>query len=214
MNLCTKQWRTLALAAVLVVGSVCWMGCGDDTGANNGGGGNTTGGDNCTSAEKCKQVTIDTQTWMAENLNINTSGSWCYGDSSKYCGMYGRLYTWEAAKSACPTGWRLPDTADWNKLVNYAGGYSTAGKTLKSTSGWYENGNGTDDYGFNALPGGYRRSDGYFDEASVIGVWWTATEFGSGLAYGWWVDYDGDLGYLDEDTKGKANGFSVRCVSE
>jgi len=83
-------------------------------------------------------------------------------------------------------------------LFAAAGGYSTAGKKLKSTSGWnwisYYNisGNGTDDFGFSALPGGYRRPDGTFGNAGDSGLWWTATEYSDGYAYDRGIDCDLD----------------------
>jgi len=164
-----------------------------------------------------RTVRIGTQTWMAENLNYQTSsGSWCYLNSADSCTKYGRLYDWAAAKTACPTGWRLPDTADWRRLVTTAGGtYSGAGKKLKSTSGWNnyigQSGNGTDDYGFSALPGGTRDyDDGSFSYAGVIGYWWTATESGGGNAYGRFMTYDFDG--VVEVYNNKGYGFSVRCV--
>jgi uncharacterized protein (TIGR02145 family) len=78
----------------------------------------------------------------------------------------------------------LPDTADWNTLVNYAGGASKAGTKLKSSTGWQSYSGvpvGTNDYGFSALPGGYGNSDGYFNYAGYHGNWWSATELN---AYG------------------------------
>jgi uncharacterized protein (TIGR02145 family) len=148
--------------------------------------------------------------WMKKNLNIETAESWCNGNSTANCDKYGRLYTWEAAKNACPSGWRLPDTADWNKLVNAAGGSSSAGEKLKATSGWSLNGNGTNDFGFSALPGGNRRSDGRFDSADSRGYWWTATESDSDNAYYRYM-YDGNDN-VDEYDNYKSNGYSVRCV--
>jgi uncharacterized protein (TIGR02145 family) len=152
---------------------------------------------------------------MKENLNIETPNSWCYNDSASYCAKYGRLYTWEAAKSACQSmggGWRLPDTADWNKLVNYAGGTSAAGKKLKSKTGWYTN-TGTDDFGFSALPGGARNyNDGIFGSVGYRGDWWSATEGGSGNAYGRRMGYSYDL--VIEYYGNKSNGSSVRCVAQ
>ncbi|MDR2582032.1 MAG: fibrobacter succinogenes major paralogous domain-containing protein [Fibromonadaceae bacterium] len=110
-----------------------------------------------------KTVTIDEQTWMAENLNFYMEGSKCYNNDPENCEKYGRLYNWAAAKKACPNGWHLPSNAEWDILYRTADGTSgeqspykseTAGKYLKATSGWNSSGNGEDYYGFAALPGG------------------------------------------------------------
>ena len=160
--------------------------------------------------QKYGMVSIGGKTWMAENLNYSTSsGSWCYGGSADNCAKYGRLYDWETAKTVCPSGWHLPDTAEWRRLVETAGGSSTAGKKLKSTSGWSNNGNGTDDFGFSALPGGGRGTVGSFNYAGYYGYWWTATESSSGNAYFRNVYYDYD--YVYEDYNDVGYGFSVRC---
>ncbi|MBK6903246.1 MAG: hypothetical protein IPH04_10660 [Saprospirales bacterium] len=37
-------------------------------------------------------------TWMAQNLDFEVSGSWCYGGNAANCQKYGRLYSWAAAK--------------------------------------------------------------------------------------------------------------------
>jgi uncharacterized protein (TIGR02145 family) len=160
-----------------------------------------------------KTVKIGKQTWMAQNINYQTeSGSWCYKDSISYCKQYGRLYDWKTATTVCPKGWRLPSNEDWNKLVAVAGGKMIAGQKLKSKSGWNKNGNGTDDYGFSALPGGVRVSLGDFINAGYYGFWWTATEGSVGFAYGRFMNYDFDFvgeGYYD-----KSYGLSVRCVAD
>jgi uncharacterized protein (TIGR02145 family) len=161
-----------------------------------------------------KTVKIGTQTWMAQNLNYQTeSGSWCYEDSISYCKQYGRLYDWKTATTVCPKGWKLPSREDWNKLVTTAGGQKTAGKKLKSKSGWNKNGNGTNDFGFSALPGGLRDSYGSFRFAGNNGTWWTATEDGSDYAYSRII-----MGYyddnVDENDYDKSHGYSVRCVAD
>lgn len=71
------------------------------------------------------------ETWMAENLNYNTNteteaNSWCGGGESETtnegdCSVYGRLYTWDAALNACPTGWHLPSMAEWKTLLSVVG---------------------------------------------------------------------------------------------
>ncbi|MDR2592672.1 MAG: fibrobacter succinogenes major paralogous domain-containing protein [Chitinispirillales bacterium] len=175
-----------------------------------------------------KTVKIDKQTWMAENLNYQTqSGSWCYNDSASYCKQYGRLYDWKTATTVCPKGWKLPSREDWDYLGQAVGGekmpyyegmiyWYGAGQKLKSKSGWNDykgkNGNGTDDYGFSALSGGYRGNDGEFGGAGNGGGWWTATEHGSNYAY-----YRGMGGIFDsvnEDDDDKRHSFSVRCVAD
>jgi uncharacterized protein (TIGR02145 family) len=160
-----------------------------------------------------KTVTIGTQTWMAQNINYKTkSGSWCYRNSADSCNKYGRLYDWKTATTVCPKGWKLPSNQEWGSLVTMAGGYETAGKKLKSKSGWNENGNGTDDYGFSALPGGFRAQDGSFSDAGYGGYWWTATEYSDGFAYfrdmGYYYDH------VIEYDNGKGHGFSARCVHD
>jgi uncharacterized protein (TIGR02145 family) len=161
--------------------------------------------------QKYRAVKVGGKTWMAENLNYQTGNSWCYGNDNSNCNKYGRLYTWNAAKGACPSGWRLPSREEWKELEAVAGG-SVAGKKLKAASGWSNNGNGTDEYGFSALPGGSRDADGGFYDAGDYGLWWTASEYGSGTAYSRYMAYDGD--YVYEFTSNKEYGFAVRCVRD
>ena len=155
-----------------------------------------------------RTVTIGDQVWMAENLNFETDSSYCYNDSAEYCAKYGRLYRWTAAMDACPSGWHLPDLAEWKTLLAAVGGDSIAGTMLKSTSGWNSDGNGTDDFGFTVLPAGGRSSKDFVGEAAVF---WTSE---------WYDEYD-DYAYgirLYTDTivrqfySRKYIGSSVRCV--
>jgi uncharacterized protein (TIGR02145 family) len=176
-----------------------------------------------------RTVKIGKQTWMAENLNYLTeSGSWCYEDSISYCKKYGRLYNWKTAKTVCPKRWMLPSREDWDKLGQAVGGerkpddegnidWYGAGKKLKSKSGWNnwdddKSGNGTDNYGFSALPGGGRGSVGSFGNAGYYGSWWTATEYSGDGAYGRYMYYDDDI--VDEYGHYKSNAFSARCVQD
>ncbi|MFA5496842.1 MAG: fibrobacter succinogenes major paralogous domain-containing protein [Bacteroidales bacterium] len=185
-----------------------------------------------------KTVTIGEQTWMAENLKYLPDGSEVsgpvYGDNSTpyyyvydFSGgsiddaikennykTYGVLYNWAAAKDACPEGWHLPSDAEWTQLENYLGGINIAGKKLKSRSGWNYNGNGTDNYGFSALPGGSRGYYGSFYDMGNNGYWWSSTEYEyntnnawtRSLSYNSWIVYRGN--------GSKAPGLSVRCVKD
>ena len=160
-------------------------------------------------------VKIGTQTWMAENLNYETEDSYCYDDKSENCTKYGRLYTWDAAKTACPTNWHLPNNDEWNTLITAVGGRSTAGKMLKSTSGWNGrngSGNGTDDYSFSALSAGYRGNDGGFNDAGGYANIWSSSEYDSNIAYGMFLDYHSDATHLYDNPK--VDGFSVRCLKD
>jgi len=116
-----------------------------------------------------KWVKIGEQYWLAENLNYAADGK-CYDNDPANCTEYGRLYDWETANTACPSGWRLPSKDDWDVLITAVGGYETAGKYLKSKSGW----NGEDKFGFSALPGGFDQS--VFDGIGIAVRWWSSSE--------------------------------------
>ena len=159
-----------------------------------------------------KTVTIGSQTWMAENLNYETANSYCYNDDANNCTKYGRLYTWAAATTACPEGWHLPTKAEFETLFTAVGGQSTAGKVLKSTSGWNSSDNGSDAFAFSALPAGKRYiSGGYNYEGNNAGFW-SSTEYGSKDAYDMYLYYNYDDANLNGD--GKSDGFSVRCLKD
>ena len=160
-----------------------------------------------------KTVTIGTQTWMAQNLNYETENSYCYNDGPTNCTTYGRLYTWAAATTACPTGWHLPSETEFETLFSaVVGGSTTAGKMLKSTSGWNNSGNGTDAYAFSALPAGYRYDDGDYRNEGFVAYFWSSTENISSNAYYMSLNYNGN--YADLYDYGKLDGFSVRCLKD
>lgn len=169
-----------------------------------------------------KTIKIGHQVWMAENLNYASSNSWCYDNNSSTCALYGRLYTYETANNVCPSGWHLPSDDEWKQLEMAIGmsqsdaddsGWrgTNEGTKLKATSGWKSPGNGTDAYGFTALPGGYRSSDGTFYNIYYYGYWWSATE-GNASARGRNVGY-GSSNASSYDYN-KEVGFSVRCVRD
>jgi len=185
--------------------------------------------------KKYVYVKIDTQIWMAENLNYNASGSLCYGDntgedSEGNCAIYGRLYNWATAmgfqsscnsnscasqinathKGVCPSGWHLPSDAEWDKLMTAVGGSSTAGTKLKATSGWNSGGNGQDTYGFAALPGGDVLLNGSFYYVGNGASWWTATEKYASNASNYFMGYD--FVSVPSDSSDKLRRYSIRCV--
>lgn len=123
----------------------------------------------------------------------------------KTCGLSGTV------QGICPSGWHLPSRDEWDTLITAVGGSSTAGAVLKSTSGWssYEgvSGNGTDAFGFSALPAGsWPSSEG------VDAYFWSSTEFDSYYAYSMYLLDDYDYVYLVSDSK--FYRFSVRCLKD
>lgn len=160
-----------------------------------------------------------TVTWMAQNLNYKTEGSYAYDDKESNRKELGLLYTWEAANKACPKGWHLATDDEWSMLVTQFGGTDKAGEALKSVSGWTEGGNGTNSSGFGGLPAGIRRNNAY-EVLGVMGFWWTSTPADQeGKAWGWNFSYGGPG---EKPLKTKAFRFaapvshaeSVRCVRD
>jgi uncharacterized protein (TIGR02145 family) len=160
------------------------------------------------------KIKIGKQIWMVDNLNYEASGSKCYENKPENCTKYGRLYDWKTAKNACPSGWHLPSKNEWEELDEAVGGKNVAGKKLKARNGWNGNGNGTDEYGFSALPGGYGNSGSSFSLVGDGGYWWSAGEdedysysaYRRGMFYGY--DYAGWYSYS------KSSLFSVRCLQD
>ena len=163
-----------------------------------------------------KTVKIGSQTWMAENANFEAYGSRCYRDSASYCEKYGRLYTWAAIKRACPSGWHLPTKAEFETLVEFVGGGSVAAKKLKSTSGWPEGANGTDDYSFSALNAGYL----YYDIGPKIlryrddeVCFWSSTEE-EDKQYAYRMFWEPNSAYAWVSFGDKHEACSVRCIQD
>jgi uncharacterized protein (TIGR02145 family) len=180
-----------------------------------------------------KTVKIGDQVWMAENLNFETDSSFCYRDSAYFCAMHGRLYKWAAAvgksesecgygntcslpsgdvQGVCPSGWHLPSKAEFESLIATVGEDSTAGKVLKSASGWSSGGNGLDDFGFAALPAGDRGHDGGYSGAYFLAFFWSSTEINDNNVFNMYLTFNGDSVHQSVDIKDMGN--SVRCVKD
>ena len=155
-------------------------------------------------------VTIGSQVWMSQNLNVSTfrngdsipeaktmqewekarqeeKPAWCYNDNNPLNGeKYGKLYNWHAVndpRGLAPVGYHVPSEAEWTVLTDYLG--DVVGEKMKSTIGWSKNGNGSNESGFNGLPGGERRArGGSFVLSGLSGSWWSASENEWGAIWG------------------------------
>jgi len=164
-----------------------------------------------------KIVVIGSQTWMAENLNYNASGRRCYDNKESNCDKCGGLYSWNTAKKVCPSGWHLPSDEEWQELVDFAGG-SNAGNKLKTTSGWNFSdgwltsspGNGTNDYGFSAMP---CRNYSYSWSENDDSHWWSSSDYYRGGGIGRYVTY-GDGVYYSYGSNEENWFYGVRCVKD
>ena len=144
-----------------------------------------------------KTVKIGNLWWMAENLNYAylqpvadmDSGSFCYKDSLEYCEKYGRLYPWAIALGVCPSGWHLPWYMEYTTMLDR---FYRQSRMLRSTE-W----DGTDDYGFAALPSGAR----YYEGSYTLG--------GDGWGGGGMGGYAGDPAWFWTDTKVTDERYSM-----
>ena len=185
------------------------------------------------------ELKIGNQIWMVENLNVSKfqngnpipeaktneewkkageerKPAWCYYDNDPANGVkYGKLYNWYAVndrRGLAPNGFHIPSLDEWTILTDYLGGKAIAGTKMKSTSGWYKDGNGTNSSGFSGLPVSNRYLNGTFGDIGQDGNWWSATEDFELTA--WCRVLDDNNGYLYRYSSNKQNGFSVRCLRD
>lgn len=174
-----------------------------------------------------------------EIQNITADSIWVKLESCAYCwynndetfkNKYGALYNWFAVNTGklCPVGWHVPSDEEWKILEGYVDSYYGVGDTiwnrernrgfnvgqkLMASSGWHSNGNGTDDFGFSALPGGERlKRNGRFFIEGTNGFWWTSTEYNESSAMYRSLLYG--VEYVFRFYHPKGFGFSVRCIMD
>ena len=183
-------------------------------------------------------ITIGNQIWMKENLKVSKyrngesiptgldNSAWENTNMGAYAiynnvniDIYGKLYNWYAvtdSRGLCPSGWHLPSDREWTTLTNYLRGESVAGGKMKSsgTTYWIDpNTAATNESGFSALPGGFRKFNGDFSSIRDLAFFWSATEFDK---YDAWArqlsNGSGDVGRRGFNFD-KSVGASVRCIS-
>ncbi len=155
---------------------------------------------------------------------------------------YGKLYNWYAVndqRGLCPAGWRVPGDGEWAYLVNHLAvqgfpnemdnpnGAANALKSCRQDDSpwegcgtsehprWSSDGthHGFDEFGFSALPGGYRTSSWSFDRLGTGGYWWTSVQYYSSPTLAWSWSMGHFAGHVYRGSNKKTNGYSVRCIS-
>lgn len=221
--------KLIILVFILGSLSLLWTGCEKDSVTNQQSNSLTDSRDGKTYAT----VTIGNQTWMAENLCYNATGSWLNPNNPN--SKYGRLYDWatvmngansssfnpSGVQGICPNGWHLPSDAEWSVLEielgmssgdSIQGGWrGSHGTAMKSTTGWDSSGNGTNSSGFNVLPAGLYGSGNFYGLGSDA-LFISATEYSSISPWNRSL-YSGYVG-VSRSATGGTGGYSCRCVKD
>lgn len=186
-----------------------------------------------------KTVQIGSQLWLASNLKvthfrngepityITDASQWqSVGEfSSSFCNLnndinnvnqYGRLYKWRTisdVRGLCPSGWRVPTSADWVALSDYLGGATVAGGKMKATGTnfWLSPNIGDNSLGFSAYPSLSRGSDGVFDtQKGRTAMWWASDFVGTGISWVYYINNDNTA--LTLTTYQSSAGVAIRCI--
>lgn len=163
------------------------------------------------------EVQIGNQIWKTKDLAIDDEQGGIYIKTVNYGqgDVFEYYYTWDAATRIANyiDGWHLPSNAEWDTLASYVGGNSVAGTKLKSTMGWNNDGNGTDDYGFTALPNGVLLNGSFLNAFGNNVYYWTSTahadpNFGNYRGFGY------NTTSMSKSNYRKTNGCSVRLIKD
>ncbi|MFC2136057.1 FISUMP domain-containing protein [Bacteroidota bacterium] len=150
-------------------------------------------------------VQIGDQIWMAENLKSRyasdgtpLTGVYAYNNDESYVAEYGRLYTWETALIAAPSGWHLPSEEEWDNLEATLGNEPANDLRIGGASG------------FNAKLGGYRTYEGWYAHIDMWGMFWTSTVYTDDHSYTRTILHDRtDISHTGY---GIIGAISVRCI--
>ncbi len=150
----------------------------------------------------------------------NKQPAYCYyNNDPENEKRYGKLYNWYAVndpRGLAPEGWRVASLDDWNQLIDFLGRDDNPAAKLKTKEGWDDfqgvSGNGTDDYGFSAMPGCFRYDNCLFFVPDRFGIFWTTTE--KGPAFAWQLSINFNRTDVSQHYRSKEHGFSVRCLKD
>lgn len=116
--------------------------------------------------KKLYYTTVNGTDWLKTNLSNTASGA-PYVNCRAMNDVFGRYYSYEEAVTACPEGWTLPTSEDWDALVKAAEemkGSKTVAAALMANADfndtrmweyWPEIGDITNESGISMIPVGY-----------------------------------------------------------
>ena len=123
-------------------------------------------------------------------------------------------------RGVCPSGWHLPTLAEWNSLIETAGGGYYAASKLISAKGWDDDfnwvDNGTDDFGFSAYPSCNMEASGKSGFCNPPVNYWSSIESNSNEAYHMRLNnsnHSNEKG-VSMGTIDKQYAFTIRCVRD
>ena len=163
---------------------------------------------------------------------------YCYDNNPVNCDTFGGLYQWnemmqytstQGVQGICPDGWHVPTDDEWKILegtVDSQYGIGDhewnvgtdrgldAGKNLKSTYGWINNGSGTDNFGFTGLPAGgcYGGYGGFWWISSHAYIWSSCGN--SDTNNGFYRILFRMFNTIRRENSGWDDGMSVRCIKD
>lgn len=166
-----------------------------------------------------EEITIGNQIWMAKNLSIDDGGEGISTRELTNVNGYNlgtQYYYTEAAAARIANsieGWHLPTQAEIETMTNYI--YSSAGLKLKSTYAWSDyngnSGNGTDIYGFCALPVSLYPVNQYLPDGQYA-YFWTSTSYNASNYYDFELQYSAKT--LAFGNRSSSSKLSVRLIKD
>lgn len=154
-----------------------------------------------------------------------TTGEYCYYNSTNNADtqrVYGPLYDWYTAHSGkiAPAGWHVPDSTDFNILINTLGGSNAAGGELKDTTTdpnkgmWLSSNTGgaTNSSGFKAIPTGQFTFSGDFADIGKNAYFWVFTDDSTDPRFAYYQKLSYDTKIIDRYTGYKDLAISIRFV--
>ena len=132
----------------------------------------------------------DDKIWMAQNLRygLTDAKKQCLLEDMELCKKYGRFYTHDEAKKACPKGWHLPDDGEWRDF-----------QKDRSRLDWDKMGRG-----------GCKDWEGYCD-GSVTGHYWSSTSIKRNTGRAW--EFRREARSINRTDESTLKGLYVRCVT-